>query len=317
MVKISVIIPVYNTEKYIKKCLRSLAKQRMQDFEVVIVNDGSTDNSKEVIHDCIKENMIQNIRYFEKENGGLSDARNYGVKKANGKYLFFLDSDDYIDKDLFFSLEKYIDKDIDLIKFKMKTVDLEDNVIKHEDGPVFEQCTGPEAFSKLVTHDSFLEVACIYLYKREFFVVNNFKYSVGLYHEDFGLTPFIISCANTVVSVNIYGYNYLQSENSIMRNNDYSKEIKKVQDTLKHYDIALKKIIQYKIDKKTSGILKRYYTNTILLKCDCLKGEELEQYIEQLQKRKLYKNIKPTNIKQIIKRILLFISIKLYIKMRW
>ena len=316
MVKISVIIPVYNTEKYIKKCLRSLAKQRMQDFEVVIVNDGSTDNSKEVIHDCIKENMIQNIRYFEKENGGLSDARNYGVKQAKGKYIFFLDSDDYVDNNLFLSLEKYIDEGIELIKFKMKTVDLEGNVIKYEDGPVFEQCTGPEAFSKLVTHDPFLEVACIYLYKKEFFTRNDFKYAVGLYHEDFGLTPFIISCANTVLSLNIYGYNYLQSENSIMRNKDYSKEIKKAQDTLRHYDRALENIKQYRIDKKTSRLLKRYYTNTVLLKCNCLNGEELKQYIKQLQKRKLYKNIMPTNIKQIIKRIILFISIKKYVKMR-
>ena len=316
MIKISVIIPVYNTEKYIEKCLISLANQKMQDFEVVIVNDGATDNSKNVIQEYIKENMIQNIRYFEKKNGGLSDARNYGVQQAKGKYIFFLDSDDYIDNNLFSSLETYIDRDIELIKFKMKTVDLEGNLIENKEGPVFEQCTGPEAFSKLVTHDSFLEVACIYLYKREYFKKNNFKYTVGLYHEDFGLTPFIISCANTVVSLDIYGYNYLQSENSIMRNNDYYKEVKKAQDSLKHYDIALKNIRQYKLDKNTSKLLKRYYTNAILLKCNCLKAKELQQYIKQLRKRKLYKNIKPTNVKQIIKKILLFISIRLYIKMR-
>lgn len=316
MKKISVIIPVYNTENYIKKCLISLANQKMQDFEVIIVNDGSTDNSKEIIQECIDRNIIQNIIYLEKENGGLSDARNYGVKQAKGEYIFFLDSDDYVDDNLFSSLEECIDEGIDLIKFKMKTVDLKGDIIEKKDGPVFEQCTGAEAFEKLVTHDSFLEVACIYLYKREFFIKNDFKYAVGLYHEDFGLTPFIISCANTVVSLDIYGYNYLQSENSIMRNNDYSIEIKKVQDMLKHYDTAIKNINKYKIDKNTSKLIKRYYTNALFLKCDCLKEKELEQYIIQLQARKLYKNIMPVNVQQIIKRVLLFISVKLYIRMR-
>lgn len=316
MIKISVIIPVYNTEKYIKKCISSLANQTMQEFEVVIVNDGSTDNSKEIIQDCINKKLIKNIVYLEKKNGGLSDARNYGVQHAKGKYIAFLDSDDYIDKDLFCKLEQYIDKNIDLIKFKMKTVDLDDKILEKKDGPIFKECTGTEAFEKLVTHDLFLEVACIYLYRREFFIKNDFKYQLGLYHEDFGLTPFVIACANSVVSLNIFGYNYLQTKNSIMRNNDYSKEVKKSNDVLKHYDNALKNIKKYEINEKTSALIKSYYTNAVLLKAEYLKDKEYQQYIKQLKIRKLYKNIKPTNIKQLIKRILLFINIRLYIKMR-
>lgn len=316
MYKISVIIPVYNTEKYIEKCLKSLANQKMQDFEVVIVNDGSTDNSKEIITKCIKNKLVKNVTYLEKENGGLSDARNYGVQNAKGKYICFLDSDDYLENDLFTKLQKYVDQNIDLIKFKMKTVNINGKLLEKKNGPIFEKCSGPEAFEQLVTRDSFLEVACVYLYRREFFINSGFKYESGLYHEDFGLTPFIIATAKSVISLNIFGYNYLQSENSIMRNSDYLKEVKKANDAINHYDNALFNIKKYGINKKTSRLIKRYYTNTILLKAETLNKKEFEEYIKKLKLRKLYKNISPSNIKQVIKKFLLFINIKLYVKMR-
>lgn len=313
MPKISVIIPVYNKEKYIEECLRSLAKQTMQDFEVIIVNDGSTDNSKQIIQQVIENKLLKNIVYLEKTNGGLSDARNYGVKYAKGKYISFLDSDDYLDSNLFSDLKEYINQDIDLIKFKMKTVNQDGKILKKIDGPIFEKCTGEEAFKQLVSKDECLEVACVYLYKREFFIKNDFKYVYGLYHEDFGLTPFVICTAQSVVSLNIYGYNYVQTDNSIMRTTDYKNIVKKANDTLKHFDNAMNKI---NYSKTTNVILKLYYTNAILLKAQDLKNEEYEKYIKELKKRKLYKNIKPENLKQLLKKIILYINIKLYLKMR-
>ena len=200
MPKISVIIPVYNTEKYIEKCLESLAKQTMQDFEVIVVNDGSTDNSKSIIKEYMKNSEL-NIKYLEKENGGLASARNYGVERALGKYISFLDSDDYLDESLFSELEKYMDKDIDLIKFKMKTVNEEGKILEKLDGPVFDVCTGEEGYKKLCTTDKYMDPACIYLYRKEFFMENNFKYKLR-YHEDFGLTSLIIIQAKTFVSTN-------------------------------------------------------------------------------------------------------------------
>ena len=85
MPKISIIIPVYNVEKYIKKCLESLANQTMQDFEVIIVNDGSKDDSEKIIENYIKSHPKIKINYYKKENGGLASARNYGVKYAKGE----------------------------------------------------------------------------------------------------------------------------------------------------------------------------------------------------------------------------------------
>ncbi len=97
-VLVSVIIPVYNAEKYIRKCLESLIDQTFQDFEGIIVNDGSTDDSRNIIVEYIK-NFPEKFRVYDKENGGQSSARNLGLEKASGKYVTFLDADDYIKTD--------------------------------------------------------------------------------------------------------------------------------------------------------------------------------------------------------------------------
>lgn len=315
MPKISVIIPVYNTEKYIEKCLESLAKQTMQDFEVIVVNDGSTDNSKSIIKEYMKNSEL-NIKYLEKENGGLASARNYGVERALGKYISFLDSDDYLDESLFSELEKYMDKDIDLIKFKMKTVNEEGKILEKLDGPVFDVCTGEEGYKKLCTTDKYMDPACIYLYRKEFFMENNFKYKLR-YHEDFGLTSLIIIQAKTFVSTNVVGYNYLQTGESLSRGKDYKKNIDRAKDMLAHYDNMIAVIdAYYNVSNETKDLVKRYYTNSVILKANTLKGKDRKQYIKEIKDRFMYRNIKPENLKQKIKRMLLKYSVNLYLKMR-
>ena len=315
MSKISVIIPVYNTEKYIEKCLKSLEKQTMQDFEIVVVNDGSTDESGRVIKNYMRKTRLK-IKYLEKENGGLASARNYGLERALGKYISFLDSDDYLDENLFSKLEKYMDEDIDLIKFKMKTVDEKGNVIEKLDGPVFNVCSGEEGYKKLCTTDKYMDPACIYLYRRELFVENNFKYKLR-YHEDFGLTSLIMIQAKTFVSTKFFGYNYLQTGESLTRGKDYKKDIERAKDMLAHYDNMIAVIdAYYNVSNETKDLVKRYYTNSVVLKADTLKGEDKKRYIKEIKSRFMYRNIKPENLKQKVKRILLKYSVNLYLKMR-
>ena len=93
---ISVIVPVYNVEEYLKQCLDSILEQTFSNYEVILVNDGSTDSSGLICQEYAEKDS--RIRYFEKENGGLSDARNYGIEQAQGEYLTFVDSDDFLDK---------------------------------------------------------------------------------------------------------------------------------------------------------------------------------------------------------------------------
>ncbi len=317
MPKISVVVPVYNTEKYVEKCLDSICNQKLNDLELIIVNDGSEDNSEAIIKKWIKnnENKVK-IKYLKKENGGLSDCRNFAIPYVTGKYISFIDSDDYISENLYSNLEKYIDENIDLIKFKMQKVDGNGNILEKLDGPIFEKCTGEEGYKKLCTRDKFLDPACIYLYRTEFFKQNNFEYAKGTYHEDFGLTSLIILKAKSFVSTSEDGYYYLQSNNSITRGVNYEKEIQKSKDLLKHYDNMIEKIKEYDISDKSKNLIKRYYTNTVILKSNDLKEKDLEDYIKQIKIRKMYKNIKPYNLKQLIKRIILKFNVKLYLKIR-
>lgn len=319
MSEISVIVPVYNTEKYIERCLDSILNQTFKNIEIIIVNDGSEDNSDKIINQWIQRNNSKiKIKYIKKENGGLSDARNTAIKEATGKYISFIDSDDYIDENLYFSLKKYMDDNIDLIKFKMNTVDENGKILEKINGPTFGICNGQEAFEKLCTQDKYIDPACIYLYRRQFFLENSFKYNVGMYHEDFGLTPLIIVKSKSFLSTGEYGYNYLKRNDSITGGKDAENCIKKANDVLNHYDNMLIEIERYDISKHTKDLIKRYYTNAVILKAKELyeNKEEYNKYIKEIKKRKMYKNIKQKNIKQLTKRFLLFFNIKLYLKMR-
>ena len=313
--KLSIIIPVYNVEKYIEHCLNSIKLQTMKDFEIIIINDGATDNSEKIIKEYQKNNPDLIIKYLKKENGGLASARNYGVKFAEGDYISFIDPDDYLDSNTYEDLKVYMDKKIDVIKFKLKLVNNKKEVIELVNGPVFNECSGEEAYKKLCISDKFMDPACIYLYRREYFIENGFQYRLR-YHEDFGLTSLVIVNAKTFVSTNCYGYNYLQTDNSLTRDNDYNKNKLRAKDMIAHYDYMIKNIEKYNIEKETKEFVKRYYTNSVILKTQTLNEQDQNEYIKEIKQRKLYQNIKPYNLRQLIKRTILKTSVKLYLKLR-
>ena len=115
MPKVSVIVPVYNVEEYLERCLDSLVNQTLKDIEIIIVNDGSTDGSKEIIQKYL--NKYKNIVYLEKENGGLSSARNYGIPYAKGEYIGFVDSDDYVELTMYEKMyNKAIEEKSDMVE---------------------------------------------------------------------------------------------------------------------------------------------------------------------------------------------------------
>lgn len=116
MTKVSVIVPFYNVENYIQKCLESLVNQTLQEIEILIVNDGSKDSSEKIVKEYV-EKYPNKIRYFEKENGGLSDARNYAISYAIGEYIAFLDSDDYIEPTMYEKMyQKAIEENADMVE---------------------------------------------------------------------------------------------------------------------------------------------------------------------------------------------------------
>lgn len=314
MYKVSVIVPVYNVEKYLNKCIESIIKQSYENIEIILVDDGSTDKSGKICDEySLKDSRIKVIH---KENGGLSDARNYGIDAATGDYLLFVDSDDYIDIDLIKNVNQYMNKQIDVIKFKMVKIDDNGKEIEKIDGPVFDELTGEEAFSTLVFNDYLLECACIYLFKRELIINNNFKFAVGAEHEDFGLTPLVIISAKNMASVNNYGYYYVQSDNSITRNSDYNRTLKRFNDSLMHYDNMIQFLKNHNISNETKRNIKTYYTNSIILKLLELNKQDRKIYASKIKSRKMIKNIQVHNIKQFIKKLILIINIEWYLKLK-
>ncbi len=315
LIKLSIIIPVFNAENTLKRCLDSVLQQKDDELEIVVINDGSKDLSDEIMQEY-KLRYPEIISYYKKQNTGVADTRNYGIAKAKGKYIMFLDSDDYIDIDLYSIIKQYIEKNIELIKFKLQRVDENNNIIEKVTGPIFEKTTGEEGFKYLYASDVLLDSPCVYVMKKDIFIRNKLLFNVGTEHEDFGLIPFVIVLASSMISIDFYGYQYVQSNGSITRNNDYNKTKKKAYDALKQYDEALIKIEKYNINKNTADYLKIYYTNAILLKTETLEDKDQKQYINEIKKRRMIKNIKSSNIKQLLRKIVLLLSIKQYLKFR-
>lgn len=287
----------------------------MQDYELIVVNDGSNDNTEQVVLEY-KDKLNNKLKYFYKENTGVADTRNFGISKAEGKYILFIDADDYIDKDLLITQEENMDKSIDIIKFKMTKLDVEGNELEKIEGPTFDVISGQDAFNILFYQDILIDQLCIYLFRREYLIENNYKFVKGAYHEDFGLIPIMLVNAETVISTSMYGYYYIQSNNSIMRNTDHNKTIKKMKDSFMYYDNMIDKIKDMNITKFTKENMKIYYTNSILLKIKELNNEDRKIFINEFNKRKMRKNIKVRNLKQFIKRIILAINVNLYFKMK-
>ena len=298
--KFSIIVPVYNTEKYLKRCLDSIKSQSFKDYEVIIVNDGSTDKSDDII-------SKYPYKVINQENQGLSMARNNGVKDASGEYLIFLDSDDYIEKDLLKEINNSLSNNPDLVRYQIKEVFDNKSDINYEEIS-FDNKNGVEAF-KLITNYHFVENAWAYAIKREYYLKEKFSFKKGTYHEDFGLIPLVIIKSKIVNSINYVGYCYYQRSGSIMNDRDYDKTKKKVDDFYNHYLYLTKEINKTKIDKT---YFMSFISNSLILKITELKGKDYKDALIRLKKDKVFDNLLSDSLGRKIKKILVKISPRLY-----
>lgn len=305
--KFSIVIPVYNVEKYIGKCLESILNQTYDNFEVIVVNDGSPDNSQKIIDKYVKKD--KRIKSYIKENGGLSDARNYGLNYCTGDYLLFIDSDDYIEKELLKELEKIINKKkYEVIKFKLNLVNEDSSLIRKESGfDISKEINLEEILSQ-----EFSEPACCYCYNMKFFKKEKFMYAKDKIHEDFGLTPLILFKAKNIYYLNYYGYNYVQRQGSIV--NGATKNVKRANDMLYHFDFLYNEIIKDN-SKKDKSLIISYIANGTISISSLLKGKDLTRHIKKLKKRKVFDLLLSNNLKRKIKKLIIKISPVLYIKL--
>lgn len=225
--KISIVVPIYNVETYLKECIDSILNQTYSNIEVILVDDGSTDNSGKM---CDQYKMQDNrICVLHKENGGLSDARNVGINQAKGKYIAFVDSDDVVADDMI----EYLFSMINTYKADMSVcqcdyIDETSRLIKNNANVENICISGKEECLKALLGESGLNtVAWGKLYKTEFF--KDVRYPVGKYHEDVYTTYKLVEKCNKIVIGNEHKYLYRKRLSSISRHQFSSKHFDSIE----------------------------------------------------------------------------------------
>ena len=207
--KISVIIPVYNVEEYLQECINSIINQTYKNLEIIIVNDGSTDNSLNICNEYQK--IDERIKVFTQKNGGLSAARNTGIINATGDYILFVDSDDWLELSA-------VEIMTNLLKEKMADIVITgfNNYSKKKKTPKFyEESEKYKVFASVLYNRGINHSACAKLYKKKLWDV--FKFPEGKYYEDYYVIYDVIDRAESVWVYPIGTYNYRYRETSITK----------------------------------------------------------------------------------------------------
>ncbi|WP_414838655.1 glycosyltransferase [Carnobacterium sp. TMP28] len=215
---ISVIVPVYNVEEYIEECLDSIINQTYQELEIIIVEDGSMDKSREKIQPYLSDNRI---RFIEQKNKGLSGARNTGMAKATGTYILFVDSDDYIDVEMLAKLVPMMEENqLDLIRFNgMAFTDGMEKTINQKYYDFSHRLIENHIYkgdSFKANSRTFVSPVYLYLTKRSVLTENQLTFREDLIHEDELFTPQVFIHIKTMMYVNAFYYYRRYRENSIM-----------------------------------------------------------------------------------------------------
>lgn len=210
---LSIIIPVYNVEKYLARCLDSILNQNISNYEIILVDDGSKDKSGDICDEY--STKYRNVNTYHKENGGASDARNYGIKKATGDYIWFIDSDDYIDDDC-------LGKIIDIMKNKESDVIICQSKIAEDNKSIRDECSYTIKKGMYDSHQFMLElkrnpksvIFCpqCYIVSKHFLKKHNLLFYKGIIYEDELWIPQLLINANKIYysGLNIY-YHYMHS----------------------------------------------------------------------------------------------------------
>lgn len=311
-VKISIIVPIYNVEQYLRKCVDTLLNQDIDNFEIILVDDGSTDKSGIICDEYASTSFasfhhsIIPIRVIHQENGGLSAARNTGIKAAKGEYICFVDSDDYWKPNVLGGLIAQIERDkLDVLRFKYQNVRIKNERVNGLTNEWEYEVFNPYKRDRRLENDysevptdgvSFLNsrmntqcYAWQFVLQRE--LLNGCIFTPGIYFEDTDWTPRMLAKARRVASTDAIVYNYLVRDGSISRAVDRTKQQKVLDDILR----LIATLQQQSIDLKKSGRYNRWYkdmiSDTVISVYGLLSTQfysERNEYLTQLEQMKVY-----------------------------
>lgn len=299
--KISIVVPIYNVEKFLNKCILSIINQTYKNLQIILVNDGSTDSSGNI---CDFYKTVDNrIQVIHKENGGLSSARNAGFKAVTGDYVIFVDSDDYLELNaLEKMLNECVEKKLDILNCRAK-IELENGDLisdyKNNIHIQLNKVYSGKQIIKISKYQNILPMIWLNMYKVSFLKNNNLVFKNGIYHEDSEFTPRAIYFAEKIEFSDFVHYHQVLSSNSIIRSKNVKKcfDLITVSDSLKYFlknDIKENDIKDY-INDYSDYLLKASVDSALnqdIKNTEFLYKKEINKHlIDKLSKSKRYKII--------------------------
>lgn len=221
MPKLSIVIPVYNVENYLAKCLDSVIYPELSDYEIIVVNDGSTDSSGRICEDYAKR-YSSIIRLITTPNGGLGRARDVGIDAASGEYIAFLDSDDYLSSNAVPEMMETLELGYDMCVFDINFVNEEGFCFKYVHGCSTEGFLSLESFPQILFE---MPSAWNKIYRRSLFTDTGISYPGRVWYEDMYVTPWLYIKAEKIYSVHKGWHNYLQRAGSITNNKNTQRNL--------------------------------------------------------------------------------------------
>lgn len=232
---ISIIIPVYNAEQTLAKCLDSILSQTYSHIEIIIINDGSTDSTQSIIDNFATKDS--RIKSFYQNNSGNSSARNLGIKNSSSSLLTFIDADDWIEKDtlelLFYNLQKY-NADISICGYYKDFFQKTEKEFQDENPCIYNR---KEALEKILYDSEIKSYPWAKLYKKNLF--NGLEFPLGRIYEDYAFIYLVINNANKIIKSNIAKYHYVQYKNSLSNSTTAMKEFHLLLGAFERFDFAL------------------------------------------------------------------------------
>lgn len=259
-IKISIIVPVYKVEHELDRCVKSLLGQTYKNIEIILVDDGSPDCCPKMCDEFARQD--NRVKVVHKRNGGLSDARNAGLKVASGEYVLYVDSDDYIDID---SCERFMEarnnENVDIIvgNAVMKKKD-GNELINHSEIQEGITYTSKEFVEQAIKANQWYAPAWLNMYRKDFLLENDLFFEKGIYFEDVQMLPRVFLAANTIRCMNGTFYHYIVRDNSIMTSG--KKDTARVRDSISIYEqwfSLFKKINDTELQRYLYGVLIKYY----------------------------------------------------------
>jgi glycosyltransferase involved in cell wall biosynthesis len=285
-IKVSIIVPVYNTAALLPKCIDSLINQTLQDIEIILINDASIDNSMEILHKYAQQYQNKIHVIDSKINQRQGGARNLGIEYAKGEYIGFVDSDDWVNKEMYNLLyNKAIEEDCDICYCYRQQV-TEKGKISKDSASYFlptGKITSKNRRKMLINHVTFVQR---YIYKRDVFITHNIRFPAHVRYEDMMIDPLILLYANNITSVKKALFNYYIHPGSTMTEVNNTKYLDKIK--------VCKLIIE---EYKQRGYYQQYYneinylffrkgyihaTLNYIINTSCLQKEIITQIIQQL-----------------------------------